>query len=232
MTAAKSRNGVVLAIALCLGALQLHASDGTAASSEPLPAGITACGFDALANDPQPAGLAIHDAPRSDAPVLGRLPAIRDADASAYGRDGEIPEIHIIGSKDGWFLVEGAAYQEPSRPKLYAGRGWVDGKLITTHLFRDTLKKTPSNTAADVVYLSGTDPEGFSYSPYSLEAGQVLGCSGAWFEVELWLPGGTAQQCREMERCGVGRTDPARISKTGPATVRSSTIHGRRCRPA
>ena len=92
MTAAKSRNGVVLAIALCLGALQLHASDGTAASSEPLPAGVTACGFDALANDPQPAGLAIHDAPRSDAPVLGRLPAIKDADASAYGRMEKFPK--------------------------------------------------------------------------------------------------------------------------------------------
>ncbi|HEY8016758.1 MAG TPA: hypothetical protein VIE35_13030, partial [Dongiaceae bacterium] len=153
MTAAKSPNGVVLAIALCLGALHLHASDGTAASSEPLPTGVTACAFDALANDPQPLGLAIHDAPRSDAPVLGRLPAIRDADASAYGRDGEIPEIHVIGSRDGWFLIQGAAYQEPARPKLYAGRGWVDGKFITTHMFRDTLKKTPSNTAADVVYL-------------------------------------------------------------------------------
>ena len=102
---------------------------------------------------------------------------------------GRSPEIHVIGSRDGWFLIEGAAYQEPIRPKLYAGRGWVDGKLITTHMFRDTLKKTPSNTAADVVYLYGTDPEGFSYSPYSIEAGQILGCSGAWFEVELWLPG-------------------------------------------
>jgi hypothetical protein len=49
-------------------------------------------GSTALANDPQPAGLAIHDAPRSDAPMLGRLPAIRDADASAYGREERSPK--------------------------------------------------------------------------------------------------------------------------------------------
>ena len=135
MTAAKSPNGVVLAIALCLGALHLHASDGTAASSEPLPTGVTACAFDALANDPQPLGLAIHDAPRSDAPVLGRLPAIRDADASAYGRDGEIPEFSRHRFQARRLPIQGAAYQEPFRAKLYAGRR-ADGKLITTHMFR------------------------------------------------------------------------------------------------
>jgi hypothetical protein len=190
MTVAISQKRMILSILLCLGALGLPAAGGYAASSEPLPAGVAACSFDALANDPQSAGLAIHDAPRSDAPVLGRLPAIKDSDASSYGVDGELPEFHVIGARDGWFLIEGAAYQEPGRPKLYAGRGWVDGRLITTHLFRDTLKKAPRNTAADVVYLSGTDPAGFSYSPYSLETGRILGCAGAWFEVELWLPGG------------------------------------------
>jgi len=190
MAAEKSLSGMILSLALCHGVLLASLAGSQAAASEPLPAGVAACAFDALANDPQSAGLAIHDAPRSDAPVLGRLAAIRDADASAYGRDGEIPEFHVIGVKDGWFLIQGAAYQEPARPKLYAGRGWVDGKFITTHMFRDTLKKTPRNTAADVVYLYGTDPEGFSYSPYSLEAGRILDCSGPWFEVELWLPGG------------------------------------------
>ncbi len=157
------------------------------------------------------------------------LPAIKDADAIAgfYGRDGEIAEFHVIGSKDGWFLVEGATYQEPSRPKLYAGRGWVDGKLITTHLFRDTLKKAPSTTAADVVYLSGTDPQGFSYSPYSIEPGRILGCSGAWFEVELWLPAGRTVFGAAVPGDGTlrGWTDRSCTQQQNrPCTSASSTI--------
>jgi hypothetical protein len=234
MTAASSPKRVALPILVCLGALHLSAADGYAASSEPLP-GVAACTFDALANDPQSAGLAIHDAPRSDAPVLGRLPAIKDADASAYGRDGEIPEIHVIGSKDGWFLVEGAAYQEPNRPKLYAGRGWVDGGLITTHLFRDTLKKAPSNTAADVVYLSGTDPEGFSYSPTASKRGESSAARARGSRSSSGCRGDgaySAHRCRETEHCAVGPTDPARNSKTGRARDRNSTIPGRRSRPA
>src|SRR5882757_2287937 len=78
MTSVRFLGGLALSVALCLGALclgaLLRASDGQAASSEALPAGVAACAFDALANDPQSAGLAIHDAPRDDAPVLGRLP--------------------------------------------------------------------------------------------------------------------------------------------------------------
>ena len=37
-------------------------------------------------------------------------------------------------------MIEGAAYPE-SDSQLYTGRGWVEGKFVTTHLFRDTLKK-------------------------------------------------------------------------------------------
>ena len=109
MTAAKSRNGVVLAIALCLGALQLHASDGTAASSEPLPAGTTACEFSALARQERRARRAGPPgcAAERRTPELGRLPAIKDdKDTGFYGQDGELPEIRVIGFKDGWFLIE------------------------------------------------------------------------------------------------------------------------------
>ena len=235
MVAERSLNGVILSLVLCFSVLLANPADGRAAASQPLPAGVAACQFDALANDPQSAGLAIHDAPRSDAPVLGRLPAIKDADASSYGVDGELAEFHVIGSKDGWFLIEGATYQEPSRPKLYAGRGWVDGRLITTHLFRDTLKKASRNSAADVVYLSGTDPEGFSYSPYNIEPGRSSAAPARGSRSSSGCRGdgeSSAQRCLGMGHCAVGPTDPARNNKTGPARDRNSTIPGRRCRPA
>ena len=190
MTAAVSTKRMVLPILFCLSAVQLPVAGGYAASSAPLPAGVAACTFDALANDPQSAGLAIHDAPRSDAPVLGRLSAIRDADASAYGQDGEIAQFHVIGSKDGWFLVEGTTCLDTDRPKLYAGRGWVDGKLVR----RPSVSRYPEEGAQQHRSRCRLSLRHrcrrMSYSPYSIEAGRHPGCSGAWFEVELWLPAG------------------------------------------
>jgi hypothetical protein len=95
----------------------------------------------------------------------------------------------VIGAKDGWLLIEGASYQQPSlRPKIYAGRGWVDGKSVTTHLFRDTLKSAPSNTSPDVAYLRGI-ADGNSYRAYDLDVQGVVGCAGRWFEVVIHLPG-------------------------------------------
>jgi hypothetical protein len=52
-----------------------------------LPAGVTACEFNALAGQDEPGGPAIRDAPRNDGRVLGRLPAIKDEHtASMAGR--------------------------------------------------------------------------------------------------------------------------------------------------
>src|SRR5207244_5869299 len=83
----------------------------------------------------------------------------------------------VIGAKDGWFLIESAA-----------GRGWVEGKFVTTNLFRDTLKKAPSTDSPEVAYLRGTGSDGIPYQPYGLERGRVLGCSGPWLEVEIHQP--------------------------------------------
>jgi hypothetical protein len=189
MAMRRSLKWTLLALAVGTGALAASGASGQGAAPAPPPAGVTACAFEALAHNPAPEGPAIRDAPRSDAGVLGWLPAIKDTNTGFYGLDGELPEFHVIGFKDGWFLIEGATYQEPYRPKLYAGQGWVDGKSITTHLFRETLKKAPDNTAPDAAYLLGTDKEGVAFSPYVLEP-RILGCAGPWLDVELWLPGG------------------------------------------
>src|ERR1700681_2436253 len=116
-------------VALGLGAFSADRAVGQGDASAPLPAGMTACEFSALALSDDPDGVVIRDAPQQDARVLGRLPALKDkdTDAAGYGRGGELPEFRAIGVKDGWFLIEGAEYQEPYRPKLHGGRGWVDG---------------------------------------------------------------------------------------------------------
>ena len=155
-------------IALCLGALYPIGASAQGNTFTPLPAGVTACKFSALVKDIEPGGPPIRDAPRLDGREVGRLPA----------QGGELPEIQVIGLKDGWFLIEGAA--DP-------GRGWVEDKFVTTHLFRDTVKKAPSNDSADVSHLYGTI-DGIPYQPYSLEVQRVLGCSGPWLEVEIHQP--------------------------------------------
>jgi hypothetical protein len=159
-----------------------------AAAQGDLPAGVTACEFNALAGQDEPGGPTIRDAPRADGQALGRLPAIKDEHTGFYGGAGELPEFKVIGFKDGWFLIEDAAYPEPYRPKLHSGRGWLESKVVTTHLFRDTLKKAPTNDSPDVAYLHGII-DGIPYQPYSLEI-KLLGCTGRWFEVEIYQPDG------------------------------------------
>ena len=145
-----SRSLSWMLVALGLGAFGANRASAQNDASSPLPAGTTACEFSALARQGEPGGPALRDAPRSDGRELGRLPAIKDKDTGFYGQDGELPEFRVIGFKDGWFLIEDAAYPEPYRPKLHTGRGWIDAKLVTTHLFRDTLKKAPDNASPDV----------------------------------------------------------------------------------
>ena len=191
-------------LALGLSAFAANRVSSQGGMPAPLPADVTACKFDALANDPSPAGLAIFDAPRNDARVLGQLPSIEDKDKGFSGANRELAQFRVIGFKDGWFLIEGADYPETTTPKLYAGQGWVDGKFITTHLFRDTLKKAPNNTAPDVVYLHGTSKDGLSFSPYNVEP-RILGCSGQWFDVELWLPEGKTMDGKPASADGTVR---------------------------
>src|SRR5437899_5572858 len=133
-------------IALGLGAFHPSGASAQGDPSAPLPAGVTACKFAALVKDTEPGGAAIRDVPQQDGREVARLPANR----SRYVSGVELAEIQVIGVKDGWFLIEGAAYSDSHPWPLYTGRGWVEGKFVTTNLFRDTLKKSPSNDSPEV----------------------------------------------------------------------------------
>ena len=189
-------------IALCLGALYPIGASAQGNTFTPLPAGVTACKFSALVKDIEPGGPPIRDAPRLDGREVGRLPA----------QGGELPEIQVIGLKDGWFLIEGAA--DP-------GRGWVEDKFVTTHLYRDTLKKAPTNDSPDVSHLYGTRSNGFPYQPYDLEVQHVLGCSGPWLEVEIHQPGATTlsgKPAAAVDGTARGWTDRSCTEQHGPCT--------------
>jgi hypothetical protein len=214
-----SRSLSWMLVALGLGAFDANRASAQNDASSPLPTGTTACEFSALTRQGEPGGPALRDAPRSDGRELGRLPAIKDKDTGFYGQDGALPEFRVIGFKDGWFLIEDAAYPEPYRSKLAAGRGWIDAKFVTTHLFRDTLKKAPDNASPDVTYLYGTS-DGIAYQPYVLDV-QLVGCSGRWLEVEVQQPNARTPSGMPVSTDGTvrGWTDRScTVQDRGPCT--------------
>jgi hypothetical protein len=194
-------------VALGLGSLHPMGASAQGDPSASLPAGVTACKLAALVKETEPGGPAIRDAPRQDGREVGRLPTLDD-NRPAYGHVVELPEIQVVGFKDGWFLIEGAAYPEPYPSQIYTGRGWVQGKSVTTHLFRDTLKKAPSNDSPDVSHLYRTY-RGIPQQPYDLEVQRVVSCSGPWLEVEVHQPD--------------GKTVPGKPASTADGTVRGWT---------
>jgi hypothetical protein len=140
--------------------------------------GATACKFAALVKGTEPDGPPIKDAPQPDGHAVARLPALGD----------KLPEIQVIGVDNGWFLIDGASYPDSSSSSpAFTGRGWVEGRFVTTHLFRDTLKKSPSNEAPDASHLYGSSG-GTAYQPYDLAVRRVLSCVGPWLEVEIDQP--------------------------------------------
>ena len=147
-----------------------------------------------------------------------------------------LPEFHVIGARDGWFLIEGAAYQEPGPAEALCGPGL--GRWQAHHhpsVSRYPEDKRPaiprpmsSISPAPIPRDSPTRPiaskRGESSDARARGSRSSSGCRGDGAY--------SAQRCREREHCAVGPTDPARNSRTGPARDRSSTIPGRRCRPA
>jgi hypothetical protein len=159
-------------------ALTLSAESSGASAEEAkataLPPGVTACDIAALANDPTREGLNIRAEPRADSAILGRLPILQNP----Y-HEKVAAELHVIGVRNGWFLIEDAVYPDndfPKRPTVYGGRGWVSGKLLSSQFHMATLKAAPDENAADVVDV--VDDYG---------ATAILDCKGDWVRVEMPL---------------------------------------------
>ena len=198
-------------LALDLNLVLAWRAEAQAAPPAQLPPGATACAFDALANVSGDPGLVVRAAPSAAAPVVANLPVIA--------------RFHVIGFKDGWFMIEGARSREDNGPPLYAGQGWAPAEGVTTNLFRDTLKKAPDSASPDVVYLRGADTDGIAFEPYGIVVDvRILACKGPWLQVEFGLPGArtvfgkpispdglvrgwTDRSCAEKEPCRGGEFD-------------------------
>lgn len=146
-----------------------------------LPPGVTPCAFDALTNDPDPNGLNVREAPDVHSRILTRLP-VKESPVKGIGP--VLADFHVIGTKNGWFLIEGASYGGDLDRGVYAGRGWVSGRLITTGLRTETLKSAPRSDAPDVVRLD-VEEKNTGFGPDSFDPTAILDCSGKWFRVEM-----------------------------------------------
>jgi hypothetical protein len=120
---------------------RLHAS--LAARRGTLPEGTEPCAIGAWSEDRDPKGLNVRAEPSVKARVLGTLPPpyrLKTGGSENTPDGGWLTEFRIIGFKDGWFLIEGAAppgkeYEDEKKyprnaPKPYAGRGWVAASKV------------------------------------------------------------------------------------------------------
>jgi hypothetical protein len=142
------------------------------AERSPLPPGVTPCDFPALANDQTREGLNIRAEPRAGSAILGRLPIIE------IEHEKIAAEVHVIGVRNGWFLIERAGYgtyDYHDLPPDFTGRGWVSGRLLTTELQTSALKAAPDENAANVVENSWFD------------AAAIADCKGDWLRIEVPL---------------------------------------------
>jgi len=169
-------SGFAIATALALAlSPEISGVSAQEAKTKPLPPGVAACHFGALANDHTREGLNIRAEPRADSAILGRLPVIENPYHEKIAAD-----VHVIGVRNGWFLIENAGYGDYDLPKnlppVYAGRGWVSGKLLTSTLQTSILKAAPDENAATVVEFQGW-----------FDATAMLDCKGDWVRIETPL---------------------------------------------
>ena len=141
--------------------------------------GATQCTNWGYNTDRDPKGTNIRAAPRATAPVFGKLPAFGKID----GSDEDVgAEFSIVGSKDGWLLIE---YKSDAGDKLV--RGWLSGRRVGGTIGSLTLHVKPSGDSAVVANLSGKTQDS-NYGPDSVEIMQVHGCQGSFTDVTVRVP--------------------------------------------
>jgi hypothetical protein len=162
-----------------------------------LPDGAIPCDIHGWSTDRDPNGLNVRAGPSTKAKVLGTLPPPYKFKSKGENvpDGGWLTEFSIIGFKDGWFLIEGAAppgkeYEDESsyprnHPKPYGGRGWVSAsKVGAQYANGDT--RMGGLFQAPHVDAQWTPAKGEGGSEISADGGpkRVLACSGFWALVE------------------------------------------------
>lgn len=157
-----------------------------------IPKDVKACEAHAWLADEDPLGVAVRAAPSNKGAVIATLPAQRDLDNDLLGA-----EVTVIGSTNGWFLIENAVHPaenygvdpEPAAGtgsnlvrRAYRGRGWVHGSRLATEIQSgQSLRASPDPQSKPVFDLKLGDGNGETYAIITA----FKSCVGAALEVDV-----------------------------------------------
>ena len=150
---------------------------GETPASFSVPKDIKACEIYASVDDTDPAGVVVRATPDSKGQIIATLPSghqTQDSEEYSFGA-----EVDVIGSVDGWFLIENAKHpaqlygESPDSAvpgagsvntrRAYEGRGWVHGSRLSTEIQSgDSLRASPDPKSKSVFDLKLDAPDNFA----------------------------------------------------------------------
>jgi len=136
--------------------------------------GASSCAVRGYLTDRDPKGTNVRGAPRADAPIIGYLPpaAMQPEVAEVEGA-----EFDIVGAKNGWLLIRNAEFDDKV---LFAGPGWISGRLAGTTINNSLMRAEPSDTARVTLNLEN-DQRGWGPDSYTVI--QIHNCRGEFADV-------------------------------------------------
>lgn len=144
------------------------------------------CEIGAFGAGTDPSGTNVRAEPGRAGKVLATLPAARESGARI--------EFEISDAKDGWFKVHGirdnAVLDERPPRQLYAGSGWVSGKLLTVKSQSFAGYEKPDQKSK-VLYAVKDDEPAFD-TDEKMDQVRLIDCRGKWARIEyknkkFWL---------------------------------------------
>lgn len=160
-----------------LGAISISAAGIAASAAEAREIGIyRTCSFTAFVTETDPNGINVRSGPSASFEVVGKLPPV-------YQSSDQPPvlsmvEVTVEASQNGWFRVRDAHDNEllvDSPRKMYAGAGWVSGRLLTV--------KSQAPFGRDVPHIRGETVKlgALSFDADSfLRSSRISDCTGKW----------------------------------------------------
>lgn len=141
------------------------------------------CSIDVYSLDEDEKGLNVRAGPSASTPIVATLQNQR-----AQGGEDYAVEMHVIGSKNGWLLIDRAWFRDYGESNqagtVFSAKGWVSGSLAGSDVGDPTLRAAPSPTAKVAATLYSPNSSGPSGHIDRFEVSRIFACSGAWADVE------------------------------------------------